>query len=97
VIAWVEGARRAPATQGLVSMPTYGGRSLVMPKIQALITLARPHRYIKNVYIYLLMFFAHKLFDSPPKIKLGTITEGKSNEKGVIDCSIDYFSFDSVS
>ena len=45
-------------------MPTYGDRSLVMSKIRALITLARPHQYIKNVFIFLPIFFAHKLFDS---------------------------------
>ncbi len=35
-----------------------------MSKIRALITLARPHQYIKNVFIFLPIFFAHKLFDS---------------------------------
>ena len=68
-----------------------------MSKIQALITLARPHRYIKNVFIFLPNFFAHKLFDSHPNLKLGTITGGKSNEKVDIDCIIGYFSFYSVS
>jgi decaprenyl-phosphate phosphoribosyltransferase len=34
-----------------------------MSKIRALITLARPHQYIKNVFIFLPLFFAHKLFD----------------------------------
>lgn len=34
-----------------------------MSKFQALITLARPHQYIKNVFIFLPIFFAHKLFD----------------------------------
>lgn len=78
-------------------MPIYGGRSLVMSKIQALITLARPHQYIKNVFICLPMFFAHKLCDFHSNVKLDITTEGKSNEKVDIDCSIDYFSFDSVS
>jgi len=45
-------------------MPAYGGPSIVMSKIRALITLARPHQYIKNVFIFLPIFFAHKLFDS---------------------------------
>jgi decaprenyl-phosphate phosphoribosyltransferase len=35
-----------------------------MSKIRALITLARPHQYIKNLFIFLPIFFAHKLFDS---------------------------------
>lgn len=68
-----------------------------MSKTQARITLARPHRYIKNVFICLPMFFAHKLCDSHPNVKLGTTSEGKSNEKVDIDCNIDYFGFDSVS
>ena len=34
-----------------------------MSNIRALITLARPHQYIKNVFIFLPIFFAHKLFD----------------------------------
>jgi len=35
-----------------------------MSKIRALINLARPQQYIKNVFIFLPIFFAHKLFDS---------------------------------
>jgi decaprenyl-phosphate phosphoribosyltransferase len=34
-----------------------------MSKIRALITLARPHQYLKNVFIFLPLFFAHRLFD----------------------------------
>jgi decaprenyl-phosphate phosphoribosyltransferase len=34
-----------------------------MSKIRALITLARPYQYIKNGFIFLPIFFAHKLFD----------------------------------
>jgi decaprenyl-phosphate phosphoribosyltransferase len=34
-----------------------------MSKIRAYITLARPHQYIKNGFIFLPIFFAHKLFD----------------------------------
>jgi 4-hydroxybenzoate polyprenyltransferase len=40
-----------------------------MSKIRALITLARPHQYIKNVFIFLPLFFAHKLFDSQALIQ----------------------------
>jgi decaprenyl-phosphate phosphoribosyltransferase len=45
-------------------MMIYANQSVVMSKIRALITLARPHQYIKNVFIFLPIFFAHKLFDS---------------------------------
>ena len=45
-------------------MKDYAPKSLVQSKIRALITLARPHQYIKNVFIFLPIFFAHKLFDS---------------------------------
>jgi decaprenyl-phosphate phosphoribosyltransferase len=34
-----------------------------MSKIRAFITLARPHQYIKNGFIFLPIFFAHRLFD----------------------------------
>jgi decaprenyl-phosphate phosphoribosyltransferase len=34
-----------------------------MSKIRAYINLARPHQYIKNGFIFLPIFFAHKLFD----------------------------------
>ena len=34
-----------------------------MSKIKAFITLARPHQYIKNGFIFLPIFFAHKLFN----------------------------------
>jgi decaprenyl-phosphate phosphoribosyltransferase len=53
----------APSTHGLALMTIYANRTIVMSKIRALITLARPHQYIKNVFIFLPIFFAHKLFD----------------------------------
>jgi decaprenyl-phosphate phosphoribosyltransferase len=34
-----------------------------MSKIRAYITLGRPHQYIKNGFIFIPIFFAHKLFD----------------------------------
>ncbi len=34
-----------------------------MSKIRAFITLARPHQFIKNGFIFLPLFFGHKLFD----------------------------------
>lgn len=44
-------------------MTIAANRSGAMPKIRAYITLARPHQYIKNWFIFLPIFFAHKLFD----------------------------------
>jgi decaprenyl-phosphate phosphoribosyltransferase len=44
-------------------MTTFANRSIVVSKIRAFITLARPHQYIKNGFIFLPIFFAHKLFD----------------------------------
>ena len=44
-------------------MMIYANRSILMSKIRAFITLARPHQYIKNGFIFLPIFFAHKLFD----------------------------------
>jgi 4-hydroxybenzoate polyprenyltransferase len=46
-----------------VLMTIYANRSTVMSKIRAFITLARPHQYIKNGFIFLPIFFAHRLFD----------------------------------
>lgn len=38
-------------------------KSAAPSKFRALITLARPQQYLKNVFIFLPIFFAHKLFD----------------------------------
>ena len=51
------------STHVLASMMIYANRSILMSKIKAFITLARPHQYIKNGFIFLPIFFAHKLFD----------------------------------
>ena len=45
-------------------MKNFAPKSLLRSKISAFITLARPHQYIKNLFIFLPLFFAHKLFDS---------------------------------
>jgi decaprenyl-phosphate phosphoribosyltransferase len=54
----------ASSTQGLAFMKDYAPKSLVRSKIRDLITLARPRQYIKSLFIFIPIFFAHKLFDS---------------------------------
>src|SRR5450759_5310113 len=59
----------ASSIQGLALMKNHAHKSSVRSKIRGLITLARPHQYVKNVFIFLPIFFAHKLFDSPALIQ----------------------------
>lgn len=44
-------------------MMIFANRRVAMSKIKAFITLARPQQYIKNGFIFLPIFFAHKLFN----------------------------------